>query len=622
MVRNPPATLIDALFRTCLAIVCLLAAAAAPAQVTLTRGTNFTIDVAPNGRIVFDLLGEIRVIPRGGGVAQPINGAPPAAKRPRWSADGKAIVFQAREDGQERLWLFRDDGGPAARLTAEQYFDQHPAWHPDGDRIVFSSARGDTGFDLWEMDLATRLSWRLSNLPGDETEPAWSANGENLVYIHRHEDTWSLRLRSRGQPERVLETSTTRLSSPAWRPDGSLVTFLRHGDDALVIEMAILSDPVLVRPLIENEDFFVAPVAWRNRQQMLYASNGLIRRRAFNSWTARNVPFRAEIFPVAAAPREPVRARELPAIDTPDGRLVVRAARVFDGVGGGYRENLDIVIEQGRIVALEPQADRTGTIVVDMGDLTALPGFIDTRARMSGDVDPSLGPALLAFGLTTLVADTEQADELNATWSSKETPGPLVLGADWLLELESVAAMNLSIDSLPASPRGIRYEDARLTDTSDPATVVSGLADSRTPGLAALLQSRQARLLRGYPTALRRYAEAPQLAAQSSSIVLGSAANGLAPGVGLHAELRALVGAGLDTEHALRTAGINAAAALGLGLQLGRIAPGASADIVPVDGDPLANIDAAINVVVVVRNGRFFSAIGLIERAQQGLSVE
>ena len=59
MVRNPPATLIDALFRTCLAIVCLLAAAAAPAQVTLTRGTNFTIDVAPNGRIVFDLLGQI-----------------------------------------------------------------------------------------------------------------------------------------------------------------------------------------------------------------------------------------------------------------------------------------------------------------------------------------------------------------------------------------------------------------------------------------------------------------------------------------------------------------------------------------------------------------------------------
>ena len=79
-----------ALFRTCLAIVLVLAAAAAQAQVTLTRGTNFSIDAAPDGRIAFDLLGEIRIIPPGGGVAQPITGAPSAASRPRWSADGSA----------------------------------------------------------------------------------------------------------------------------------------------------------------------------------------------------------------------------------------------------------------------------------------------------------------------------------------------------------------------------------------------------------------------------------------------------------------------------------------------------------------------------------------------------
>lgn len=622
MVGNPPATLIDTLFRNCLAIVLLLAAAVAPAQVTLTRGTNFSVDVAPDGRIAFDLLGTIRILPPGGGVARTIGASPPVATRPRWSADGRAMVFQAREDGQEHLWLYRDGEAAATRLSSGQYFDQHPAWHPDGDRIVYSSARGDTGFDVWELDVATGLTWRLGSRPGDETEPAWSADGENLVYVHRHAGRWSLVLRRHGQPERVLETSTSRLSSPSWRPDGSLITFLRHGEDGLVIEMVILSDPLLIRPLIENEDFFVAPVAWLDRQEMLYASNGMIRRRSFNSWTSRNVPFRADVFPVAAAQREPVRPRQLPTHDAPEGSLVIRAARVFDGVGGDYRHNLDIVIEEGRVVALEQRAEREGAIVVDMGDLTALPGFIDTQVRLPAEVDPALGPALLAFGLTTLVADTDQADELNATWSGKEMPGPRVLGADWLLDLESVAAMNLSIDSLPTSPRGVRYEDAKLTDAAEPATVVSGLADSRTPGLAELLQSRQARLLRGYPTALRRFAEAPQLAARSTSIVLGSAPNGLAPGVGLHAELRALAAAGLDTEHVLRTAGINAAAALGLGLQLGRIAPSASADIVLVDGDPLANIDATLKVVGVVRNGRFFSTIGLIERVQRGNSVE
>jgi len=211
------------LFRACLAILLLLSAVTAGAQISLTRGTNFSLDVAADGRIVFDLLGDIWVIPNGGGVARAISAGPAGARRPRWSPG--------------------------------HFFDHHPSWHPDGDRIVYSSDRLETGIDLWELDLATGLTWRISR---------------------RH-----------AQPDRMLLSSTSRLSSPAWRPDGSLITFLRHGDDALTTEMVILSEPLLIRALIEGEDFFVAPVAWRDRQSMLYAANGLIRKRDFNSWTWR-----------------------------------------------------------------------------------------------------------------------------------------------------------------------------------------------------------------------------------------------------------------------------------------------------------------------------------------------
>ena len=64
------------------------------------------------------------------------------------------------------------------------------------------------------------------------------------------------------------------------------------------------------------------------------------------------------------------------------------------------------------------------------------------------------------------------------------------------------------------------------------------------------------------------------------------------------------------------------ATVLGLDRQLGRIAAGQAADIVLVAGDPLAAINDARNVVAVIRNGRFFSAIGLIERARGLNSVE
>jgi hypothetical protein len=386
--------------------------------------------------------------------------------------------------------------------------------------------------------------------------------------------------------------------------------------------MAILSDPLLVRPLIEGEDIFIAPIAWQDRQSMFYASNGLIRTRNFNSWTSRNIPFRAAVARETRGSSARIEPRQLPVSNSPEQRWVLRAARLFDGVGGGYRTGLDIVIDGGRISAVQDRGDRDGEVIVDMGDLTVLPGFIDGQATLPTSTELSLGPVLLAFGLTTIVADSDDAERLNQAWSGAQMPGPLVLGSDWRLELEAVTAMNLSLDALPASPQGIRYEDASLAMSVVPGTVLSGLADSRTPGLAELLESRQAKLLGDLRSSARRFSEAPKLGSQVNSIVLGSQPNGLGPGIGLHAEFRALAAAGLDNEYVLRTAGINAATALGLGLQVGRVAPGASADLVIVDGDPLADVRDTLKVVGVVRNGRFFSAIGLIERSQNAVSVE
>ena len=610
------------MLRICLLVAVSVVASAADAQVTLTKGTNFSVDVASDSRLAFDLLGKIWVLPPSGGEAHAIIDGTLPARRPKWAPDSSAIVYQARAGNQWQLWLYRFADATARNISDGQFFDHQPSWHPDGDRIVYSSDRRVTGFDLWELDLATGLTWRISDLSGDETEPAWSADGRDLVYVYRGENKWSLMLRRRGQPDRVLETSSTPLMAPSWRPDGSLITFLRQNEEGLSIDMVILSDPLIIRPLVTDEDFFIAPVSWMDRQKMLYSANGLIRTRPFNSWTSSSVPFRAMVFRKKTPRLVAVRQRKLPVIDAPTGQLVIRTARLFDGVGGGYREGLDIVIDGSRISAVEEPRDRPGAIVVDMGDLTALPGFIDSRASLPADLDESLGPVLLSFGVTTVVTDHARAAELNKLWAGKNMPGPRVLGGDWQLKRHPLSTETLGAVSSPTSPRGIRYEDAQIANGADATTILSGLADSRTRGLAALLASRQAALLRNYPTAIRRFIDKPRLAAKSSVIVVGSGPNGFAPGIALHAELRALSEAGLEEEHVLRSAGINAASALGLGLQAGRIAPGSSADLVFVDGDPLRNVDDALKVVGVVRNGRFFSTIGLIERVKPQESVE
>lgn len=642
-------------------------ATAAPAQITLTEGTNFSIDAAHDGRLAIDLLGSIWIVPPAGGVASVIASGRLPASRPRWSPTADTIVYQARAVNQDQLWLYQFVAGTAHNISDGRFLDQHPNWHPSGERLVFSSDRRDTGFDLWELDLETRLSWRISSSDGDEMEPAWSSNGRDLVYIHRHADRWSIVLRRHGQADRVLISSASRLSSPEWRPDGTLITFLRHTDNELSVDMIILSDPLLIRTLISGEDFFIAPITWLDRQQMLYPANGVIRKRNFDSWASTTLPFRVTVHGENVSQSPAQRLRELPIMDAPSGQLVIRTARLLDGIGGGYRHDLDIVIDNGRISAVEQRRDRPGAIVVDMGDLTTLPGFIDSYALLPAELGETFGPLLLSYGVTTIIAEHADSEALNKRWSGKEMPGPRVLLAtdissaqngdtspwlvtisgdlaagveqrsivadllsagipvlaeNWQVGLGSGATMLLGAESLPASPRGARYDDIQLANGASPVTIVSGLADARTPGLAALLRTRQANLIDHSPTAIRRFAERPALASASSTIVLGSKPNGLPPGIALHAEFQALADAGLTHEQVLRAAGINAANALGLGLQIGRIAAGSVADLVLVDGDPLANISDAQKIVAVVRNGRFYSTIGLIERVQTAKTVE
>jgi hypothetical protein len=621
MAGNTTATVIGALLRTLVALLLLFSTAAAQAQVTLTRGTNFAVDIAADGRIAMDLLGSLWLLPPRGGQAVAVAEAGKGIRRPRWSADGTALVYQRRVDGRAEVWL-HELGGASTMIGDPRFFDQHPDWHPDGDRIVFASNRRDSGFDLWELDLATQLSWRISFLPGDETEPAWSADGRDLAYIYRQDESWYLMLRRRGQPDRVLEESPARLSSPSWRPDGSLLTFMRHAEDGFSVDMVILSDPLLIRPMITGEDLFVAPVAWRDRLHMLYTSDGLIRTRNFNAFKSRSLPFRATVTRDEPRPAAAARQRELPAIDEPSGQLVVRAARLFDGVGNAYREDVDILIEGGRITGVEQQAERAGMIIVDMADLTVLPGYVDSRGKLPADAGDGLGPVLLSLGLTTIVAEHAQAARLDALWAGKDIPGPRVLGSDWLPDLQPLPSIVLGLDSLPVSPAGIRYEDIQVSGDGEPAMLVSALADARTPGLTELLGVRQARFLGGSASAVRHFIAKPRLDVRAPPITMGSYANGLPPGMALHAEFRALADAGLNHHEVLKTAGVNAATALGLALRLGRVAPGAAADLVIVDGDPLADVGAALKVVAVVRNGRFYSVVGLLDRARLATDVE
>jgi len=537
------------------AVICaLLVASGADAQVSVTRGSSLSVDAAEDGRIAFDLGGDIWIVPDGGGDARQLTQNLKSAQGPRWSPDDQRLVYSAAADGRQGIWIYELNNGDRRNLATGSNIDLYPSWHPDGTRVLYSSDVNGTGFDLWEFDLPTGLRWRISNRPGDETQAAWSFDGRDLVYVHNDGKQWSLILRRHSQPEEILLTSAEQIAAPSWRPDGSLITFLSHGgtgsSTGSTIEMVILSRPRLIRSYATNEQFVMRPVSWLDRHRMVYSANGQIRQRMFNSRISKPFPFRATIEPEVKT----LVQRERPVLawlDEPRGNLVIRTSRFFDGVTSGYRHDKDILMTGGRIVAIEERKERPDSIVIDMGDLTILPGLIDADARLPGQLVASHGPHLLTMGVTTIVGSHPDAARLNELWSGKDIPGP----------------------------RFLSHEQWQTGPTPRPELDVT----------AAVVTSRS---------------------------------TGLATGEALPTQFRAMRHAGLTPEQTLRGIGVNAAAALLADPYLGRIATGAAADLVFVDGDPLVDIHDVLNVVAVVRNGRFYSVSGLIDRAKSAESVD
>jgi dipeptidyl aminopeptidase/acylaminoacyl peptidase len=106
--------------------------------------------VSPDGKLVayalttVDLAGNktssnLWLAPTGKGEPRQLTNAGKKDKHPRWSPDGKRLLFESNRSGDNQLWVIDLDGGEARQLTTISTAAGNGLWSPDGKTIAFVS---------------------------------------------------------------------------------------------------------------------------------------------------------------------------------------------------------------------------------------------------------------------------------------------------------------------------------------------------------------------------------------------------------------------------------------------------------------------------------------------------
>jgi len=156
-----------------------------------SEGSWTSVDISPDGKtIAFDMMGDIFTIPAAGGTATPVLKGIAFESHPRFSPDGKRLLFISDRSGADNVWYIDFDKKDTVQLTKEKNQDFCDAtWTPDGDYIIYSKGRSIP--HLYMIHKNGGGGVQLTDAPTVKTiDPAVSADGR-YVYFSRRIGSWN-----------------------------------------------------------------------------------------------------------------------------------------------------------------------------------------------------------------------------------------------------------------------------------------------------------------------------------------------------------------------------------------------------------------------------------------------
>ncbi len=107
---------------------------------------------------------------------------------PRFSPDGRQLLYASTSSGTSQIWVMDIDGTHKRQLTfglGPEFPDANaPNWSFRGDRIVFWAGFETRYGEVWSMDPDGSNPLQLTDQPGmvSSDNPVWSPDGKEILF--------------------------------------------------------------------------------------------------------------------------------------------------------------------------------------------------------------------------------------------------------------------------------------------------------------------------------------------------------------------------------------------------------------------------------------------------------
>jgi len=150
---------------------------------------------------------------------------------PRFSPTNQEITYMSYMRDQPRVFIMNLETGQRELVGDFPNMTFAPRFSPDGQRVIMSLGAPDGSSSIFEMDLRSRQSRRLTPQTGViDTSPSYSPDGRQIVFESDREGSQELYvMNSDGSGvRRISGADGGRYSTPVWSPRGDYIAFTKQ----------------------------------------------------------------------------------------------------------------------------------------------------------------------------------------------------------------------------------------------------------------------------------------------------------------------------------------------------------------------------------------------------------